>query len=102
MTTVLSDIERRLDEITTSLLIPLRANKTVDPSAMGRMRVLLADLGTALDGRSEAPKSLVGKLYFVYISMLAEADHAKVPGPIIHAAGEVDEGLRKVFGPHLG
>jgi hypothetical protein len=34
--------------------------------------------------------------------MLAEADHAKNPAPIIAAAWGVQESLRRIFGPHFG
>lgn len=38
----LSHLERRLDELTTALLLPLRAEKVLDP-------VLMADLSALMD-----------------------------------------------------
>jgi hypothetical protein len=96
-----SDFEKRLDDLTMALLLPLRTSKVVDQAAMNGVRQLLTDLGAAIAGEHMVPKNLVGKLYFVFSQMLAEAGHAKSPGPILAAAWDIEERLTRIFGPRF-
>jgi hypothetical protein len=72
--TDLADIEARLDALTIPLLVPLRSTKTLD--------------GTA-----------IGKAWFIFTSMLDEADHATAPEPILDSAWQWQERLHRAFGP---
>lgn len=41
---------------------------------------------------------LAGKFWYVFCAMLAEADHAREPGPILDAAWRYQEELMGAFG----
>lgn len=97
----LADFEKRLDVLTTALLVPLRTSKVIDYAAMNGVMQLLTDLEAALASEQSVPKTLVGKLYFVFSSMLAEAGHAKSPAPIVAAAWDIEERLTRIFGPRF-
>lgn len=93
-------LEERLDTLTTALLLPLRAEKRVDPESMALLLTLGDDLLQAVADRPFVSKALVGKAWFVFTSLLAEADHARDPEPILDAWSWAEK-LRSVYGPHL-
>ena len=97
----LASLEKRLDDLTTAVLVPLRASKTLDRAALDSLSQLLTELGLATADETMVPKVLVGKLLFVFSSMLAEAGHAKNPAPILAAAWDIEEHLTRIFGPHF-
>lgn len=95
----LAAIEQRLDEVTAALLPPLRANKTLVPAAVEQLMVIGSDLAATAAQESTVPRSLVGKAWFVFTAMLAEADHTNSPEPILTVAWQWQEWLRRGFGP---
>jgi hypothetical protein len=99
--TDLAASEMRIDELTVPLLVPLRTSKTLDGAVMADLLAAGRDLVHALGGVEIVPKSLVGKAWFIFTAMLAEADHAREPEPILDAAWHWAELLRKAFGPEF-
>lgn len=95
----LSDIERRLDALTVPLLGPLRANKTIEPHAASELRLLGRSLAETAAQAESIPRLLVGKSWYVFTAMLAEADHSPSPDPIREIAWEWAEFLRMAYGP---
>lgn len=95
----MSECERRLDDVTISLLGPLRTSKSIEPSAASELMRIgrsLAEVGPRAD---LIPRSLVGKSLYVLTAMLAEADHAQSPAPILDIAWAWAECLRRAYGP---
>ncbi len=95
----LDDLEARLDRATSALLPPLRATKRVDSLALVELLEVTDGFSAALHDCACVPRPLVGKLWFVFTAMLTEADHAREPEPILDAAWNLQERLRKIFGP---
>ena len=96
----LDDIQQRLDDVITSLLPPLRASKTLVPTAVEQLMGIGRDLASTIPQESVVPRRLVGDTWFVFTAMLAEADHAKDPGPIMRVAWEWQEWLAEPSVPH--
>ena len=99
--TNLDDLNQKLDRIITELLPPIRAEKRVPTDAFNDLLELLDQFEKHLAKEEVVPKVLVGTLWFIFTSVLAEADHAKEPGPILNAAWTLQEKLRVIFGPRF-
>lgn len=97
--TKLPDLEERLERTTTDLLLQLRMTKLVNPTAMAELIDIADALNPALASANAVPRRLVGKLWFVFTAMLAEAGHTRSPDAILAAAWDYQEHLRRVFGP---
>lgn len=95
----LDELEARLDRATTALLPALRTTKQVESLALVELLEVADGFAAALDGCDVVPRALVGKLWFVFTAMLTEADHAREPEPILDAAWNFQERLRRTFGP---
>lgn len=91
--------EQLLDRLTTDLLIPLRTEKTVVKETLDAICSAVAGERTAGHFDDLIESRLVGKLWYVFCAMLAEADHARDPNPILNAAWRYQEELRRAFGP---
>ena len=93
------EVEDRLDRLTTSLLVPLRTEKrlvTEDLNALCEL-VAAARAEGLFDGSIEV--RLAGKFWWIFCAMLAEAGHARDPGPIVSAAWRYQDELTRSFGP---
>lgn len=95
----LAAIEQRLDDVTTALLPPLRASKTLVPAAIEQLMDIGRVLAETVPQESMIPRELVGKAWFVFTAMLAEADHTDASEPILDVAWQWQEWLRRGFGP---
>ena len=94
-----SDLVKRFDDVVLQVLEPIHMRKQIDPVAMDELRKVLDGLRMALGAEEYVPRKLVGDLWFVFTSILGEADHAKDPEPLRIAAWDIQERLRRIFGP---
>lgn len=99
LVTDLPALETRLDQATTALLPELRATKRVNAAAMIEVLEVADALEGVLSDQETVSRSLAGKLWFVFTAMLNEAEHAAAPDPILDAAWNYQDRLRKIFGP---
>lgn len=100
----LPELQSRLEAVTTRLLLPLRASKTLDEVALGELHSVLDGFAALFSEAHSVPRSLVGNLWFVFTSMLAEAEHARdtqARATIEAAAWSVEDRLRRIFGPRF-
>ena len=93
--------ELKTDKLTLEIMGPLRLSKTLNNEALAKLIALLEEVRPLLESNEQVPRTLTGKLWYVFCAMLAEADHAKNPEPILNAAWKIQEKLRLVFGPHF-
>lgn len=102
--TEVMDFESRLDDLTTAVLMPLRSDKEVNRAALAELRSLVVEIGTSGVFEQTVPTTFAGKLWFVFYSMLDEADHARSNASAIRsAAAGYQESLRtEIFGPRFG
>jgi hypothetical protein len=98
----MSDFEARLDKITTDLLPEVRATKNVNGLVVADLLQLTDELAVAFASDDVVDKRLVGKLWFVFTSLLAEASHTHEPGAILDVAWQYEDRLEKIFGPVFG
>ena len=98
----LEELENRLDTLTTTILLPLRASKHVDHQAMNQLSQLIADLISEVGDAPVIPRRLTGKLWFIFTQMLSEADHTRSPEEILNSAWRYADQLQKLFGPWYG
>lgn len=96
-----SEMRTALDNAVVELLVPLRMKKEIGGASLENMSRVLDDISVYLANENLVPKELVGELWFVFTSMLSEAEHAQFPDPIIDAAWFIGEKLRVIFGPHF-
>jgi len=95
----LEQLEERIGEAAARLLPYLRISKLVDSSAMTDLLDTADLIRVELAGEEFVPRRLVGTLWFIFTSMLAEAEHARAPESILDAAWSYEEKLTKIFGP---
>jgi hypothetical protein len=95
----LSELEARLDALTTRILPPLRATKYVDRDGFAQLSDLVRDVIAAVDDSPDISRQLAGKLWFVFTQALAEADHCESPEEILRFAWSYEDELHRLFGP---
>jgi len=95
-----AQIVNEIDTLTLDLLVPLRSSKTINQKAISQLIIVIDNLSQLLESQAFVPKELVGKLWFIFTSMLSEAEHAKNNKEEIEIlAWDIQERLRHLFGP---
>lgn len=97
--TRITELEARLDTLTTQVLLPLRASKKVDSQAINELYELVDDLAVEIGESTDISRRLAGKLWFIFTQMLSEADHTSTPDDILMSAWSYAGRLEKIFGP---
>ncbi len=89
-----------IDSLVLDLLGPLRTSKTINQMAFTRLKNSIEKLGPLLESRELVPKKLVGTLFFIFTSILSEAEHAKNnKDEIEFLAWDIQERLENLLGP---
>lgn len=99
--TRVSELSVQINEAIPALLGPLRTQKQLDRNALTKIEAILVELSQELSSSENVSKQLVGRLWFIFTSMLGEAEHAKNRDEIEIAAWGIQEKLRRIFGPHF-
>jgi hypothetical protein len=95
------EVEAQMDLVTTALLVPLRTTKAIAEDTALALMTIGDELIACVAHHETVSKGLVGKAWFVFTAMLAEADHAAEPDGILDVAWQWQEKLRLAFGPHF-
>lgn len=96
-----NELSVQISEAIPALLGPLRTQKQLDRSALTKIEAILEKLSQELAPSQDVSKQLVGRLWFIFTSMLGEAEHARNRDEIEIAAWGIQEKLRQIFGPHF-
>ncbi|NOZ12426.1 MAG: hypothetical protein GXO69_02115 [Acidobacteria bacterium] len=100
MIKTIEQITAEIDSLMLDLLGPLRASKTINQAAFTKLKEKMDNLLPLMETQQQVPKELVGKLWFIFTSMLSEAEHAKTNREEIEIlAWDIQERLRCLFGP---
>jgi hypothetical protein len=99
MDLTLEQLEEQLGNAATRLLPYLRTSKLVDSTAMADLLDVTDSIRASVDGADLVPRRLTGTMWFIFTSMLTEAAHARSPAPILEAAWNYEDKLRRIFGP---
>jgi hypothetical protein len=97
MSNEIDDIESTIDEAIPQLVVPLRMSKELDLRAINTLLQCVDQLRKALGTSPTIPRQLAGKLWFVFMDMLAQADHTRAPEPIRKAAWDYAVQLSRLF-----
>lgn len=95
----IAGLKNRFDSVVLDVLGPIRLRKEINNNALHELKSIMEELRLALANEEYVPRPLVGELWFVFTSMLSEADHARNPEPILNEAWDIAERLRRIFGP---
>jgi hypothetical protein len=95
----LSQLESRLDALTTRILPPLRATKYVDRDGFAQLSELVRDIIAAVDDSPGISRELAGKLWFVLTQALSEAEHCEFREEIPRFAWSYEDALHRLSGP---
>lgn len=76
-----------------------RAAKRIDSLALVELLDVAGELEAELSGQDVVSRALVGKVWLVFTAMLTEADYGSEPEPLLNAAWNYQDRLRKLFGP---
>jgi hypothetical protein len=95
----MSELEARLDTLTTAILVPMRATKYVDRDAFAQLDRLVSDLISEIGDSPDISRRLAGKLWFIFTQALTEAEHSRSPDEILRYAWSYQDQLEQLFGP---
>jgi hypothetical protein len=99
----IQQLTQTVDRLGFEIMMPLRTSKQINHTAMNELEKATAQIAELLKDKEEVSKELVGRLYFIFTSMLAEALHARQNREEIELiAWNYVEKLEKIFGPHFG
>ena len=91
------EIYDEIDALIQKLLMPIRTSKTIERAQFDKLYCLLDELIEIMRTEENIPKKLVGKLFFIYMSMNGEAGHANYPDPLFIEIGKVEDYLNRIF-----
>jgi hypothetical protein len=100
----LEELSTRLEGAVTSVLMQARMDKSINESALVATKEILSAARVALEGSESIPRSLAGHGFLLFIGLLAEAEHARDDirkNRLLDVAWDIEEHLRKIFGPQL-
>lgn len=91
------EIENRINEISTDILVPARTEKKANSQAFTELYELLDEVKVLVKGADEISRKLAGLLFFIYTSISAEAKHTDYTNPLFIESGRLEDYLDKIL-----
>lgn len=88
----------KIDDLMLPLLLPARLEKRIEENVFQKLEVLLEELKKGMVNNQEISRKLVGKLFFIYVSLATEASYCNYEGELILKVGVLEEYLDAIFG----
>jgi hypothetical protein len=95
----INEIADVIDALALEILGPLRSSKTINKVALQKLDAFIEELAPLLKDQESVPRVLTGHLWFIFTSMLTEAEYAKNRHEIDMVAWGLQDKLRKIYGP---
>lgn len=95
----ITEIEQTVDKLLLDVLGPLRASKTINREAIQQLNIAIDELIPLLSNQANVPRILTGTLWYIFTSMLTEAEYAENRQEIENTAWGLQDKLRKIYGP---
>lgn len=86
----INEIAIRIDELTVDLLVPARASKCINESAINELYKLLDEVKLLVKGAKTIDRKLAGLIFFIYGSLSAEAKYVDYTSPLFMAAAKLE------------
>lgn len=96
-----NELNQQIDELVLGILGPACISKQVPQEPLQKLHAILDELAQLLETEDLVPKSLPGRLMFIFSSLLAEAEHAANPEPLLNDAWAIQDKFTRVFGPRF-
>jgi len=97
--TRIREITSEIDQLALQILGPLRSSKKLDVASFERLKELIVELTPLLKDQDSVPRILTGNLWFIFTSILTEAEYAKNRQELELAAWGLQDKLRRLLGP---
>ena len=97
----IEELSKQIDSLAMDLILPLQTSKTINHQAVSQLLSILGELEQLLATKELVSKKIVGYLWTIFTLMLAEADHAKEPDPILSEAWKIADRIDRIFGFHF-
>jgi len=95
----INEIAEAIDALALEILGPLRSSKALNKVAIQKLDAFIEVLAPLLKDQESVPRILTGHLWFIFTSMLTEAEYAKNRQEIEITAWGLQDKLRKIYGP---
>lgn len=91
------EIESRINELTTDILVPARTSKSVNEKAFSELYKLLDEVKILVKGTNEISRQLAGLLFFIYTSISAEATHSDYTSPLFIESARLEDYVSRIL-----
>lgn len=96
----MKQLGKELDDLYLEIGSQLRADKTVKTPQFNRVIEIIDELKIQWHGQNLVDKHVVAMLHSLFIFMMGEANHAKLPEPIEDAAWLLSDRTRQLLREH--
>jgi hypothetical protein len=78
-------------------LVPIKTSKTIGKQSFNKLYSLLDELKVLIKGQVSINRKLAGLLFFIYVTMYAEAEHVHYSNSIFIEVARLEDYLSKIL-----
>lgn len=93
----MEEIAKDINDITLSILLPARAEKKVDEKSFAILFEYLEEVRQGIEGKPMISRKLTGILFFIYVSLSAEASYCDKTSLLFRKVAELESMLDDIF-----
>lgn len=87
----------RINDLLPELLIPARTEKKINIAIYDRFYTILLEIENELKDEIYIPRKIAGLLFFIYVSLSAEAEHCSYNDELFIAVARLEDMIDRIL-----
>lgn len=93
----MEDFYEKINELVQDLLIPARAEKTIDKQAFEKFYGILIEFEKKMKGEEYVSRKIAGLLFFIYRALSVEAEHCSYNDELFIAVAKLEDMIDRIL-----
>lgn len=93
----MNELAIEIDEMMQDILLPARAEKIANENAFMKLDLVLKEMKQTIDSKDMVSCKLIGRLFFLYSSLISEAQFCKYDSDLFRRVAQFESDLMEIF-----
>ncbi|MCB5951012.1 hypothetical protein LI951_02920 [Enterococcus sp. BWT-B8] len=94
----MNEVAEKIDSMILDILVPARVEKRIGEKSFNKLIEILDEINRKIHGSSIISRKLSSTLFFIYCSLISEAQYCEPRSPFFMQVAQVEDCMAGIFG----